>query len=260
MRLQEGFLEDICVVKASGRLTIGDGSSAFRHYIQQRISGGMRHFIWDFSEISFIDSSGFGELVNAFTRIKMRAGRLVLVDTPYIQQLLAITKTGTVFDTASDISHAISMFRGEPEAAPEEIKYEDKFSIAIEGEKKQKKMVVQDNISDEPLRKEYRIRDIPSEEDARKLQPKWLILVVLVSVLTLGATIYGLVWAAKAVSSIVLLTLIFSLALLFFIVLAALVLLLSGHLSEKTAAKLFGGALAKLPTVGSFVAKDKKSD
>jgi anti-sigma B factor antagonist len=261
-RVQEGFFEDICVVKASGRITIGEAGSGFRKYVQQRISDGQRNFIWDLSEISFIDSSGVGELVSAVTRVSMRAGRIVVIDSPGIRGALALTKLGTIFEITSDLPQAIAKFRGGTIQRPFEIKYEDKFSIAIEKDNKEKKLVVKDNISEELLRTEYNVRDIPPDEDPKRLSPKWLVLVVLTSLATLGATVYGLVWAARAISSVVLLTLIFCLALLFFIVLATVVLLLSGHLSEKTAAKVFGGVLGKVPRLSFWMSKEseKKTD
>jgi hypothetical protein len=53
--------------------------------------------------------------------------------------------------------------------------------------------------------------------------------------------------------------LIFTLALLIFIMLCALVLLMSGHLSEKMAAKLFGAVLGRLPGLSAFLPKHSNS-
>lgn len=253
-RLQEGFVEDICIIKVEGRITLGDGSSAFRQYIQQRITDGHRNFIWELSEVQFVDSSGFGEFVSAFSRVRMRAGRVVLVPSTGIRNYLQISKLYTVFEVVDDFESALALFPRTKEP-PAEVKYEDKFAITIEKDKSGKKMVVTDNITDHPGRVEYKVRDIPPDEPPKRLAPSALILVVVVGLVSLGLIVAGLVWAAKVISSIVVLVLIFTLALLIFIMLSAVVLLLSGHLSEKTATKLFGGVLGKLPGLSAWLPK-----
>jgi anti-sigma B factor antagonist len=255
-RLQEGFVEDICVIKVEGRITIGDGSSAFRKYIQQRITDGQRNFIWDLSGVSFVDSSGLGELVSAATRVRLRTGKMVLIPNRGVREKLTLTSLAAVFEMAEDLTSAFAYFPGRTSQPQNDVKYEDKFAISIEEDKSGKKMVVTDNISDKPGRVEYNVRDIPPEESLKRLSPSSLVLVVLVGLGTLGVTIAGLVWAAKVISSIALLILIFTLALLIFIVLSAVVLLLSGHLSEKTASKLFGGVLGKLPGLSAWLSRE----
>lgn len=254
-RLQEGFVEDICVIKVEGRITIGEASEAFRHYIQQRITDGQRNFIWDLSDVTTIDSSGLGELVSALTRVQSRTGKLVLITNRGIDDRLKITSLHTIFKIAEDLNAAFEYFPGRTSQPERDVKYEDKFAITIEKDKSGKKMVVTDNISDHPSRVEYNVRDIPPDDSPKRLAPASLVLVVLVGLGTLAVTIVGLVWAAKVISSVALLVLIFTLALLIFIVLSAVVLLLSGHLSEKSASKLFGGVLGKLPGLGAFLPK-----
>ncbi len=254
-RLQEGFVEDICIIKVDGRLTLGEGSSGFRKYIEQRIADGLRNFIWDFKEVSFVDSAGVGELASAASRVRLRAGKIVVISSPGVHEKLQLTKLYVLFDVADDLTSAFALFPGRTKETTTEVRYEDKFAITIEEDKSGKKMVVRDNISEHPGRVEYDVRDIPPEETSKRLRPSSLILVVLVGLGTLAVIIAGLVWAAKVISSVTLLVLIFTLALLIFIVLSAVVLLLSGHLSEKTAAKLFGGVLGKLPGLSAWLPK-----
>jgi len=64
-RLQEGLVEDICVIKVKGRITLGEGSAGFRKYIQQRIDDGLRNFVWDFSEVG-CDKNSFAFLIVPF--------------------------------------------------------------------------------------------------------------------------------------------------------------------------------------------------
>lgn len=194
--------------------------------------------------------------------MRSRAGKVVLISSPGVHEKLTLTKLWGVFENADDLASAFAYFPGRTNQPQQDVEYEDKFAITIEKDKSGKKMVVTDNISDHPGRVEYKVRDIPPDESPKRLTPLSLILVVLVGLGTLGVTIAGLVWAAKVIASVALLVLIFTLALLIFIVLSAVVLLLSGHLSEKTASKLFGGVLRKLPGLSAWLPKTSsaKSD
>lgn len=254
-RVQEGFVENICIVKVTGRIVLGDESRNFREYVEGKVSEGFRFFILDCSDVTFIDSTGLGVLAAVFVRIKMRAGQMVLIGSPDIREKLQITKFSAVFDVATDIGKAIEHFKGHQVEAPPEIKYEEKFSVAVEENKGQKKVVVSDNFSGQRSRSEYPVREIPEKKTPIVVSPKALLSVVVVAVLTLASVMLGLILAARAVASTALLVVIFGLALLFLILLTAVVLLLSGHLSEKTASKLFGGVLGKIPGLAPWTKK-----
>jgi anti-sigma B factor antagonist len=63
------------------------------------------------AEINYIDSSGIGELVSAFTTVKNAGGELKLLNlTKKVHDLLQITKLYTVFDVKDDEASAISSF------------------------------------------------------------------------------------------------------------------------------------------------------
>ena len=65
----------------------------------------------DLAGVSYIDSSGIGELVSAFTTVRNQGGDLKLLNlTKRIQDLLAITKLLTVFETYEDESEAVKSF------------------------------------------------------------------------------------------------------------------------------------------------------
>jgi low temperature requirement protein LtrA len=124
---------------------------------------------------------------------------------------------------------------------------------------------VTDNLSAQPHREEYAVKEVASQamltsEEPQHFKPKGLLFAVITAIITLGLTIFGLVWAAQVVSSPVLLTLIFSVALLFLLSLSVVVLLLSGHMPDKTASKLLGGVLHKVPGLGQLAKSLAKKD
>jgi anti-sigma B factor antagonist len=250
-RIQEGVVEGVYVVKLSGRINLGEGSAAFRKYFEARLSEGVRFYVLDLTDITFIDSSGIGELSMGAARIRMRSGKVVVVASRSVMDLLQVTKLLSVFDIASSVDDALASFRV-TDAPSSKIEFKDQFSIKIEESKGQKTMVVDDQISPEKEVMKYPVREIPPPD---RLTIKGMAGVALSSLVILGLLVVGLVWVTKQVASIPLLVLIFCVALLVCICLLGLLLLLSGHVSEKTAEKLFSGVLGKIPGLGTWVPK-----
>ena len=63
-------------------------------------------------EVNYIDSSGIGELVSAFTTTKNQGGELKLLNlTKKVNDLLQITKLYTVFDVKDDEATAVKSFK-----------------------------------------------------------------------------------------------------------------------------------------------------
>lgn len=102
---------DVTILDLSGKVTIGEGSVALRNAIRKVLGEGKNKIILNLGDVSYIDSSGIGELVSSFTAVKKEGGTLKLLNlTQKIQDLLAITKLLTVFDTFDDEAAALSSF------------------------------------------------------------------------------------------------------------------------------------------------------
>jgi anti-sigma B factor antagonist len=102
---------DITILDLEGKVTIGEGSVALRNTIRRLLGEGKNKILLNLANVGYIDSSGIGELVSSFTAVKKEGGNLKLLSlTQKIQDLLAITKLLTVFDTFDDESSALSSF------------------------------------------------------------------------------------------------------------------------------------------------------
>lgn len=102
---------DVTVIDAAGRITLGEGSSAFRDTIKDLVTKGDKKVLLNLSEVSYIDSSGIGELVSGFTTISNAGGRLKLLGlTKRVQDLLQITKLYTVFEVFDDEATGLASF------------------------------------------------------------------------------------------------------------------------------------------------------
>ena len=103
---------DVSVVDVAGRITLGEGSSALRDSLRDLITKGHKKILLNLAEVTYIDSSGIGELVSGFTTVTNQGGQLKLLNlTKRVQDLLQITKLYTVFDVHEQETHAIRSFQ-----------------------------------------------------------------------------------------------------------------------------------------------------
>jgi anti-sigma B factor antagonist len=102
---------DVTVVDVSGKITLGEGSSALRDVLRDLTANGEKKVLLNLSEVTYIDSSGIGELVSGFTSVANAGGTLKLLGlTKRVKDLLQITKLYTVFDVHEEEAHAIRSF------------------------------------------------------------------------------------------------------------------------------------------------------
>jgi anti-sigma B factor antagonist len=102
---------DVSVVDVAGRITLGEGSSMLRDTLRDMVSKNQKKILLNLGDVSYIDSSGIGELVSGFTTVTNSGGQLKLLNlTKRVKDLLQITKLYTVFDVHEDEAGAIRSF------------------------------------------------------------------------------------------------------------------------------------------------------
>jgi anti-sigma B factor antagonist len=102
----------VTVVDIGGRITLGEGSALLRKTVRELLEDGRRKIVFNLADVNYIDSSGIGELVTAFTTVKKSGGDLKLLHlTKKVHDLLQLTKLFTVFDVYSDESAVLNSFR-----------------------------------------------------------------------------------------------------------------------------------------------------
>jgi anti-sigma B factor antagonist len=102
-------VDNIIVVDMSGRLTIGEPVLLLRETLRVQVNDGNRHFVLNLGDVSYIDSSGLGELVSAYTTVRNKQGDVKLLNlTAKAKDLLQMTKLLTVFDVYDDEAKAIA--------------------------------------------------------------------------------------------------------------------------------------------------------
>jgi anti-sigma B factor antagonist len=104
-------INGVTVVDLSGRITLGEGSVMLRDQVRDLLSKGNKKILLNLGEVNYIDSSGIGELVSAFTTVRNQGGDLKLLNlTKKVHDLLQITKLYTVFDVKDDETAAVKSF------------------------------------------------------------------------------------------------------------------------------------------------------
>lgn len=102
---------DVTVIDAAGRITLGEGASAFRDTVRELATKGDKKILLNLSDVSYIDSSGIGEMVSGFTTVTNHGGQLKLLGlSKRVKDLLQITKLYTVFEVFDDESAAVRSF------------------------------------------------------------------------------------------------------------------------------------------------------
>jgi anti-sigma B factor antagonist len=102
----------VSIVDLSGRITLGEGSSTIREMVRDLLSKGQKRILLNLADVNYIDSSGLGELVSAFTTVRNQGGELKLLSlNKKIRDLLQITRLYTVFEVFDQEAAAVSSFR-----------------------------------------------------------------------------------------------------------------------------------------------------
>lgn len=114
MKASSRRVDGITIVDLSGRITLGEGSVVLRDTVKDISTQGQKKILLNLGDVTYIDSSGIGELVSAFTSVRNAGGELKLLNlTKKVHDLLQITKLYTVFDIQDDEASAIAAFNRE---------------------------------------------------------------------------------------------------------------------------------------------------
>jgi|YelNatPaOPRAMG01_1025707.scaffolds.fasta_scaffold06559_1 anti-sigma B factor antagonist len=99
------------VVEPAGAITLGSGDLKVRETIKELVSGGHQKIVLDLGEVPFMDSTGIGELVAAYTSARNRGAALKLARlTRRIKDVLDIAQLSAVFESYESLEEAVQSF------------------------------------------------------------------------------------------------------------------------------------------------------
>ena len=101
----------VVIVDLSGRITLGEASGKLRDTVRDLLSKGNKKILLNLGDVTYIDSSGLGELVSSYTTAANQGAKVKLLNVQKkVDDLLQITKLYTVFDSYTDESKAVSSY------------------------------------------------------------------------------------------------------------------------------------------------------
>jgi len=101
----------VTIVDIRGRIVLGEESAALRELVCDLLSKGHKNILFNLVDVNYIDSSGLGNLVGAFTSVRKQEGELKLLNlTNKVHDLMQITRLYTVFDIMDDEAVAVKSF------------------------------------------------------------------------------------------------------------------------------------------------------
>src|SRR3954463_12448315 len=112
MKIAERTVGAVTVIDVDGPITLGAGDTdRLGDKVRSLLQQGRKQLIANLAKVSYMDSAGLGELVQAYTTVSRQGGSLKLVGvTTRLNDLLVITKLATVFDSFDTEAAAVESF------------------------------------------------------------------------------------------------------------------------------------------------------
>lgn len=103
--------KDVTILCPEGKITLGDGDQELGEAVRQALEEGARKMIINFTKVTYLDSSGVGELVGCYTSIKNRGGELRICGmNTRIFGLIKMTSLHSVFEVKDTEEESLAGF------------------------------------------------------------------------------------------------------------------------------------------------------
>lgn len=111
LEIKEKTVSTVKILNLKGKITIGSGDAALRKHIEGLIENDQRQIILNMARVSYLDSSGTGELVSCLIKTRRENGELKLLNiSQKIQDILQIAQLFSIFEVFTDESEAVASF------------------------------------------------------------------------------------------------------------------------------------------------------
>ena len=107
MKYKDTLEGDIAIFKLAGKvLNYEESITRFHGQIHQYLNLNKKNFIIDLGKVELMGSIGLGMLISALSAVQKGGGRLVLANITRIQNLIAMTRLNTIFDSYDSLEEA----------------------------------------------------------------------------------------------------------------------------------------------------------
>ncbi len=102
---------DAVILDLSGRISLGESLAELRDSIRESLAGDQKNILLNLADVSYIDSSGLGQLIGSYATVTNRGGQMKLLNLQKrVHDLMQITKLLTVFESYTDEQAALRSF------------------------------------------------------------------------------------------------------------------------------------------------------
>jgi len=102
---------EVAVMDISGRITLGEGSSDLRERMRELVALGHRKILLNLDGVTFVDSSGIGELVSGYVSVANLKGKVRLAGlSRRVRDLFLVTKLYDVLEIHETEEQALRAF------------------------------------------------------------------------------------------------------------------------------------------------------
>jgi anti-anti-sigma factor len=106
----------VAVLDVAGRVTLGESSKELGKRIREAVEAGNNGVLVNMARVTYVDSSGIGELVSAFSRLRKAGGQLILTGvTKELSYLFHVANLDRVLDIVPDEAAAMEKFNKPPQ-------------------------------------------------------------------------------------------------------------------------------------------------
>jgi anti-sigma B factor antagonist len=103
---------DVAIVDMTGRLTLGEGSALLRDTVKQLLDSGRKHILLSLQGVTYIDSSGLGQMAGCYVTASRMGGQLKILNAQSkVNDMLQVTRLFTLLVTFSDEAEAVRSFQ-----------------------------------------------------------------------------------------------------------------------------------------------------
>lgn len=111
MKFNTSEVYNAAVITFKGKLRGGPDAQIFQDQISSYLEQGKKNIVVNMGDVSFVDSSGLGNIVRAFSTVKDAGGNFKLAGiSTKVSGVLSITKLNSVFEQYETVEEAAKSF------------------------------------------------------------------------------------------------------------------------------------------------------
>jgi anti-sigma B factor antagonist len=100
------------ILDMKGQITLGESLMDFRDTIREALAGDQKNILLNLADVTYIDSSGLGQLVGSYATVTNGGGRMKLLHLQKrVNDLLQVTKLLSVFEAHDSEAAALRSFK-----------------------------------------------------------------------------------------------------------------------------------------------------